>query len=150
MGVQRGADEHLRMSSVAQGHEWQQRPVPLHGRVAALVHAEPFLNLGAPGMVEVDDADQGTKGRVATGGSGAAASRAIAFGCGCVGHGLGAVGASPRRPGAAVWAARVARSSDARALLRTIGASKLGESDEICRGGGGGSSSSPGAGAKML
>ena len=47
------------MSSVAQCHEREQRPVELSRGVATLLGAEPPLNFGAPGVMKVDHADEG-------------------------------------------------------------------------------------------
>ena len=44
------------MRAITQGHEGQQRPLVLVGRVLALVEADPRFDFGAPRMVEVDDA----------------------------------------------------------------------------------------------
>lgn len=46
------------MRTVAQGHKGQQGPVVLDGRVEAVSGAEPPLDLGASGVVEVDDRDE--------------------------------------------------------------------------------------------
>lgn len=50
------------MGAVAQRHEGQQGPVVLGGGVAAVLDAEPALDLRAAGMVEVDDGDEGDEG----------------------------------------------------------------------------------------
>ena len=54
-----GGSRHSRMSSVAQCHEREQRPVKLNRGVAIVLGAEPPLNLGAPGVMKVDHADEG-------------------------------------------------------------------------------------------
>jgi len=46
------------MSTVAQGHERQQGPVVLGGRIVTILDAKPLLDLGPPRMMEVDDAYQ--------------------------------------------------------------------------------------------
>lgn len=51
--------------SVAQGHEGDQGLAKVGGRVDARVDAEPRLDLGAAGMVEANDGDEGNRGRAA-------------------------------------------------------------------------------------
>jgi hypothetical protein len=50
--------QHIRMRTITQGHEGQQRPLVLLGRVLALVEPDPRFDFRAPRMVEVDDADK--------------------------------------------------------------------------------------------
>lgn len=46
------------MSTIAEGHEWQQGPVEFGGRVEPVLSSEPGLNLRAPRMVEADHGDK--------------------------------------------------------------------------------------------
>lgn len=46
------------MRTVTQSHERQQRPVMLDCWVLAMLKANPCFNLGAPRVMEVDNADQ--------------------------------------------------------------------------------------------